>query len=130
MNIELLGYVPFQKAVSYIAASKAGVCPFLRNIHHDTTYANKLFQYMALGKPAIVSDCPSQVNVIKESHCGLIFKAGNVNELIDRITELRENKELYNSLSENARISVKEKYHYKIAERSLLEAYKKIKNEN
>ncbi|MDZ7741829.1 MAG: glycosyltransferase family 4 protein [Bacteroidota bacterium] len=129
-NIELLGYVPFQKAVSYIAASKAGVCPFLRNIHHDTTYANKLFQYMALGKPPIVSDCPSQVNVIKESHAGLIFKAGNVNELVDRISALKKDKKLYDSLSDNARTSVREKYHYKTAERNLLEAYKKIENEN
>ena len=48
-------------------ASAVCISPLLRNLHHDTTYANKIFQYMALAKPLLVSDATAQKNIILEA---------------------------------------------------------------
>ena len=45
---------------SYIKAAHLGVSPLHNNLHHHTTYANKLFQYMSLGCPLICSDVEAQ----------------------------------------------------------------------
>jgi len=70
---------------SYIKASDIGLSPLHRNAHHDTTYANKIFQYMAFDLPVIVSDCPAQANVIRKEKSGLIHEAGNAADLAEKI---------------------------------------------
>ena len=124
-NIEFLGWVPLGEAVSYIKASKIGICPFLRNTHHDTTYANKMFQYMAYGKPVIVSDCTSQKNLIENEECGLVFEAGNANDLAKKILEMKQSSK-YKELSKNASNAVLKKYNWKNAARQLITLYREL----
>ena len=108
-NVELTGYLPFNTIVSYIKAAKIGLCPFLRNIHHDTTFANKLFQIMFFHKPVIVSDCPSQEKVVREEKCGLVYKAGDPEALKDAIIEI-DNPEKLHELGSNGYKAVIRKY--------------------
>ncbi|MEA2096429.1 MAG: glycosyltransferase, partial [Candidatus Cloacimonadota bacterium] len=124
-NIELMGWIPFNKAVSYIKASKIGLCPFLRNIHHDTTYANKMFQYMAYGKPIIVSDCTSQKNLIKKEECGSVFKAENAEDLATKIIAMEQSPK-YNEMSDNSFNAVINKYNWKSAAKQLIIIYQEL----
>jgi len=125
LNIELTGWVPFNKAVSYIKASKIGLCPFLRNIHHDTTYSNKMFQYMAYGKPLIVSDCTSQKNLIEKEECGLVFKAGNADDLAAKILIMKQNPK-YKELSDNVSNAIINKYNWQNASEQLIALYQEL----
>jgi len=127
-NIELTGEMPIEKAVSYFKAANVGVCPFLRNIHHDTTYANKLFQYMAFAKPVVVSNCTSQVNVINESDCGLVHEAGNASDMVEKILTL-ENPEVYAQMGKNAIEAVKLKYNFDVSKQKLVNLYNKLSDE-
>ena len=110
-NIELMGWITFDKAVSYIKISKIGLCPFLRNIHHDTTYANKMFQYMAYRIPVIASDCTSQKNLIENEECGSVFKAGNAADLAKKIIAMKQSPK-YNEMSDNSYNAVINKYNW------------------
>ncbi len=127
-NIELTGFLPMEKALQYFTIGKIGICPFHRNIHHDTTYANKLFQYMAFGLPAIVSDCPAQANVINESESGLVFKAEDTEDFIAKIKKM-DDTAFYEKLSKNALESVKSKYNFDVSKMKLLKLYERISNE-
>ena len=121
-NVTFTGWLPPAEAMKLIRNADAGICPFLRNIHHDTTYANKMFQYMALGKPVIVSDCTAQANFVKKENCGLVFEAGNNDDLCDRIIKLTSRNE-YEPLSRNASACVTEKYNWENYGRRLIELY-------
>jgi len=124
-NITLTGWIPVSEAIKYIHVSKVGLCPFLRNIHHDTTYANKMFQYMALGKPVIVSNCTSQSNFVKKESSGLIFEADNYKELSDCIIKLT-NKQLYEELSRNALNCIEHKYNWENSGKRLTDMYSEL----
>lgn len=124
-NITLTGWIPLAKAINYIKHSKVGLCPFLRNIHHDTTYANKMFQYMTFGKPVIASDCTAQANVIKHENCGLVFEAGNSEQLLNCILKIN-NQEVYNQFQQNAERSVLQKYNWEISGKELVKAYSNL----
>jgi glycosyltransferase involved in cell wall biosynthesis len=113
---------------AYAAGSEIGICPFRRNLHHDTTFANKLFQFMGLGLPLIVSDCPSQVNVIKKYNCGLVFDAENANDLADKILNLYNNKDLRKKLGQNGEKAIREDLHWEITSKSLVDLYHSFKN--
>jgi glycosyltransferase involved in cell wall biosynthesis len=121
-NVTFTGWLPPAEAMKLISLTDTGVCPFLRNIHHDTTYANKMFQYMALGKPVIVSDCTAQANFVMKENCGLVFKAGNADELCDRIIKLSDRSE-YDRLSRNASACVAGKYNWENYGSRLIELY-------
>ena len=125
LNIELIGWVPFNKAVSYIKASKIGLCPFLRNTHHDTTYANKMFQYMAYGRPIIVSDCTSQKNLIEKEECGSVFEAENADDLAKKIIAMKQSPK-YKEMSDNSYNAVINKYNWKNAAEQLITLYQEL----
>ncbi|MEQ8245418.1 glycosyltransferase family 4 protein [Fulvivirga sp.] len=112
---------------SYVEASDGCLSPLKRNPHHDTTFANKLFQYMAMGKPVVVSDSTTQANVVNSENCGLVFEAENERELADQIIKLYEDKELSKQLGANGAAAVKERWNWDITSRDLLKMYVHLK---
>ena len=86
-NVTLTGYLPVPKAMAIISGCDLGVSPLSRNIHHDTTYANKLFQYMFYELALLVSDCPAQANIVKESANGCIHKGDDLQDFCAKIEE-------------------------------------------
>lgn len=121
-NVTFTGWIPVDEAIKLINNSKVGLCPFLRNIHHDTTYANKMFQYMALGKPVLVSNCTAQANFVIKEACGLVFEAGNSLELSNQIIKLTDQSE-YDQLSKNAKNCVYDKYNWETTGSKLIGLY-------
>jgi len=125
-NVTFTGRIPVAEAIKLMNMSNVGLCPFLRNTHHDTTYANKMFQYMALGKPVIVSDCTSQANFVTAESCGMIFRAGDSAELSNKILQLRDQTE-YDRLSTNAKKCVYGKYNWENTGSRLTDLYSSLK---
>ena len=121
-NVELTGYMPIEKAVSYFSAADAGLCPFLRNIHHDTTYSNKRFQFLRYGKPVFVGNCPTQAILVKQNNCGWVFTAGDSKMLKQKIIDLK-NKKTYKELSDNSLVCVKDKFNTSVADNELIKVY-------
>ncbi len=128
-NIELTGYLQFDKFISYVKASQVGLCPFLKNIHHDTTYANKMFQTMFFGKPIIASNCTSQENLLTKENAGLIFNSGDAEDFAKQILELKRDENLYSQMSKNARYSVINNYNSDVGNETLLKLYKSIEKQ-
>ena len=108
---------------SYVRASSICISPLKRNKHHDTTFANKLFQYMAMGKPVIVSDCTTQANLILEENCGLVFKAGEEQSLVEQIIRLYNDPALASKLGENGKAAVMERWNWDVTSQDLIKLY-------
>lgn len=113
--VDFLGWQDLKLFPSFIAASDICISPLKRNLHHDTTYANKIFQYMAMGKPLVVSDCPSQANLVSEENCGLIHKADDSEDLADKIYCLFKNESLLKEMGERGKEAILTKYSWEIA---------------
>lgn len=67
------------------------------------TFGNVVLEAMASGIPVIGADAGGVKEIIKHGVNGLKFKARNVNELINSMTELIKNKDLRNTLKINGR---------------------------
>lgn len=108
---------------SYIKASSVCISPLHRNLHHDTTYANKLFQYMSLGKPLLVSDAIAQKNIVEQANSGLIHEAENSSDFVENILEFYKNKNLQKELGNNGKLFIKNKFHWEITSEELINLY-------
>ncbi|MEP2025930.1 MAG: glycosyltransferase family 4 protein [Reichenbachiella sp.] len=96
----------------YVHLCDVGICPLLRNLHHDTTYANKLFQYAMLGKPILASDSTAQKNLIESESWGLIHQANDSADFAKQLKKLYADTELRTRLGLNGEKSIQEKYNY------------------
>lgn len=121
--VDLMGWQSFELFQSYILSADIGVCPIHRNIHHDTTFANKLFQYMAFGKPVVVSDCPSQANLVRKYSTGLVHQAENSKDFAAQILKLYQDKALYDQMAKNAAQATKNELNWRVLSQQIIKAY-------
>jgi glycosyltransferase involved in cell wall biosynthesis len=124
--VQFEGWQPERLFPSYITGSHICLSPLKRNVHHDTTFANKIFQYMSLGRPTLVSDCTAQAELITDENCGLVHEAGNIESLSNCIIKLFENEKLRESMGENAKAAVINKWNWEFTSLSLVELYKNL----
>lgn len=128
-GLEVDGHVSFEGwqdvslFSSYVEASDVCLSPLKRNPHHDTTFANKLFQYMAMGKPVVVSDSTTQANVVNIEKCGLVFEADNERDFSDKILELYRDSQLSEQMGINGEEAVKQRWNWDITSKDLIDLY-------
>jgi len=74
----------------------------------------KTFEYMASGKAIIAEKTPGICNILRHNYNAYLTELGNVNEIVDGIIKLYDNKNLRFSLGEKAYIDIKKKYNWNI----------------
>jgi glycosyltransferase involved in cell wall biosynthesis len=126
-NIIYTGQVPFDKVASYIKASDVCLVPHNNTEHTNNTIPHKLFQYMLLKKPVIVSSCPPLKEVVEECDCGLVFKSDDYDDLRDKIKDIYDLKDL-EYLGKNGYNYAKLKYHFEEDAKVLINMYKELSN--
>ena len=81
------GFVPLPELVSAIASADAGVVPTKRSAFRDLTHSTKMFDLIAMGRPAIVARTAS-VEAYFDASCFQLFDSGDPRDLARAISEL------------------------------------------
>lgn len=124
--IDFEGWQELSLFPAYISSSSICISPLHRNLHHDTTYANKLFQYMSYGKPLLVSDAIAQKEIIQESKAGLVHLEKDVKDFTMKILDLYRDSKKSKTLGDNGKRFVEEKFSWEITSKSLVKLYEEI----
>jgi len=124
-RVIFLEHQEFNKIPSWIKASDVGLIPHNTNPHTNATVPNKLFQYMCLGKPVVVSDCPPLKRVVESSRSGLVFESGNSVALSAVLSKL-EDEALRKELGANGREAVRQIYNWQKDALKLLRLYQEL----
>ena len=104
-NVNLLGYKPQKDLPLYYQQSDILILPMTGKEVHTIRYAspNKLFEYMASGKPIIASDLISIREILTNNESILLFEPDNSIDLINKIKLLSSNPDFMIKLSKNSR---------------------------
>jgi glycosyltransferase involved in cell wall biosynthesis len=112
---------------SYITASSVGILPVLTNTPQTNfSSPNRLFEYMALGKPVVVSSARSLKRIIEQTESGLVFESGNPDEFADAVIRLYEDKELAARMGKAGLNAAKTKYNWEVEGKKLTELYQEL----
>ncbi|MGM0506240.1 MAG: glycosyltransferase family 4 protein [Bacteroidota bacterium] len=125
-RIQWTGWVPYEALPEQVAEADIGLLPLLRNGHHDTTYANKLFQYMAGGLPVIVSDCPAQEKLVRDEGCGRVHRAGDVGSLAEQIQWMVDHPDERHVMGRRGREAVQLRWNWSVTGRRLMALYESL----
>jgi glycosyltransferase involved in cell wall biosynthesis len=113
-RIHLEGFQPMSKLGSYLAVASVGLSPLVRNVHHDTTHANKLFQFMHGGLPLIVSDCTAQASLVTSTSTGLVHPAGDARALAQAAIHIATHPEEALAMGNRGRAAVAERFNWAV----------------
>ncbi len=121
--VEITGWIDDKLFPSYIHAAKICIVPHTANPFIDTTLPNKLFDYMALGKPVIVADAKPLARIVRECDCGAVFASGSPDDFISAVERVRMR---LNEAGERGKSAVATKYNWHNSSRALREYYNKL----
>jgi glycosyltransferase involved in cell wall biosynthesis len=114
------GFVPIEELLGAIADADAGVVAMRRDAFRDLTHCNKMFDYIALRRPAIVSRTRSVEEYFDES-CFALFESGDADDLARAIRALHADPALGGRLARRA-AEVAEPYRWPHQRRAYLRA--------
>ncbi len=126
-SVEFTGWVDFSLVSSYIAASDVCLVPHYASGHTNTTIPHKLFQYMAMRKPVVVSDCKPLKRIVEECKCGLVFPSENHEKMAEAVIKLYKDVDYARMMGENGRRAVEKKYNWKNEAKKLIKLYETLK---
>lgn len=76
--VDIIGWVSSERVGEFISDSDVCCIPHLSNPHTDNTIPHKIYQYMSLSKPILVSSSAPLARVIIKSQAGVVFDAGDI----------------------------------------------------
>ncbi len=121
--VKFIEWVDFDRVPSYITASKVCIVPQPSNPFIDRTVPHKLFQYMSLSKPVVVSDAKPLARIVRECNCGEVFTSNSAESFAAAIFRIFEGDRKY---GERGRQAVLKKYNWNRSSRELLSLYQQI----
>ena len=125
-SVSLEGWREFSAVPGLIGGSSICVIPHLKSEHTDTTIPNKIFDYMAMGKPIVVSDCEPLQRLVREEQCGVVFRSGDGWDLSRKIIQLLEDKDR-DAYGRNGKRAVELKYNWDIDAKTMIVAIEKLR---
>jgi glycosyltransferase involved in cell wall biosynthesis len=99
-KVFLKGSLPSHEIVPVIARADIGIVPKRADSYGNMAFSTKIFEFMALGVPVIVSDTQIDKYYFDDSNVKF-FKSGDEKNLAEAIFDLAKNPEARNRLVEN-----------------------------
>lgn len=130
-DIMFTGKIPHLEVFKYLNQSCAG---FVLLQPSNWRYVNsepiKIFEYMMTKTAVIASNFPMMKNIVDSSNCGLLVKPDETNEIANAIIKIGQNIENTKQMGINGYNSVLSKYNWNVCEKTLINAYKKLFENN
>jgi glycosyltransferase involved in cell wall biosynthesis len=127
-NIKYLGYIPFSKILCEMAA--ADLIPIFYSsdiLNNKIATPNKLFLAMSFGKPVVVYTGTLTESIVREEDIGFaIDEEHALEELINTVEELRNDKPKVLQIAQNGHRAFEERYNWEVMESRLRQLYKEV----
>jgi glycosyltransferase involved in cell wall biosynthesis len=127
--VDYLGLVPHDEVAALVRGSVAGLTTFLPTPFHLKASPNKLFEYMAMGVPVILSDFPDWRRTFDGVDCGVFVDAADPTAIATAMRDLIRNPERGAELGHNGRKVVEERFNWPVQLDALVGSYRRLKGE-
>ncbi len=121
-RVTFAGWVSADRVAEEIGLCHVGLVPHLRSDHTETTIPHKLFQYMTLGRPVLVSDCRPMARIVREQACGIVHPSGD-DAGMTRCVERLLDPDLRRSLGAAGQAATRARYNWEAEAERLVTFY-------
>ena len=96
-RFHLLPPVAPDQVATFLRSADVGLIPLRHFGSHEMALANKLFEYLHAGVPAVVSDCRAQASFVREHGMGEVHVAGDPASLAAMVAKVLDDPKPYRS---------------------------------
>lgn len=100
-QVKFWGFVPLEEMIARIHRAHVGIVPMRRNVYSDLVHTNKMFEFIAVGKPIIITRTKAVEEYFADS-CLLFFESGDSYDLARAIREVYHDPLRRETLAANA----------------------------
>ncbi len=122
-HVDMIGRVSFEEGQKRIAHSDMGLCLFHLDPHHLNSLPTKMFEYMLLGKPIVVSNFPFWESIVQETRCGVVVDPLSPDAIACAIVNLMKNPKRMKAMGESGRRAVLNHYNWENEGKKLISCY-------
>lgn len=124
--VRLLGRVPPAEVPGVLAAADVVWVPAQETTQYALpTVATKLYEGLAVGLAALVSDLPGRSELVREEDCGVAVPA-TVEGHLGGLTRLSMDRGAVKAMGERGRRAVRERYSWEVVESRLVDFYAEL----
>jgi glycosyltransferase involved in cell wall biosynthesis len=125
-RMQFVGWQDRQGVAQLLSKAQIGLVMLHPIINYLDSYPVKLFEYMAAGLPVIASNFPLWKEIVEGNKCGLTVDPLNPEEIAQAIEYLLDHPKECQTMGENGRRAVTEKYNWEKESEKLLALYERI----
>ena len=100
-SILFTGNIPFRDAIGILKKMNICVLPYSNEPIAKNKSYRKIYEYMAAGKPIVISDADSREKFLKDGENVLMYRAGDSEDLAAKVKLLLNNEGLRGKMSRN-----------------------------
>jgi len=123
-HVKYLGLQPLMNTYGYMKAADIGLAVLQPVSSHLKSQPNKVFEYMACGKPAVLSNFPYWQKLF--SKCALFADPLDPKDIANQIKRLFNDERLRTGLGMQGRKLVEEKFSWETESKKLVAMYDKL----
>lgn len=129
-HVRYLGQLSRQQVLEALQSCQIGIATLLHVNQYSKAgnLATKVYEYMSLGLPVILSDSAYNRKVTDRLHFGLCVDPESPDEIAAAICYLLDHPEEARQMGENGRKAVREEFNWTVEEKTLLRLYEEILN--
>jgi glycosyltransferase involved in cell wall biosynthesis len=117
------GFLPAEDGFNVVGRCHVGLAVLKPIPNYLRSFPTKMFEYMALGLPIIVSDFPMYRTVLEGSECGYLVDPTDVDQVTNALIELIKDPERATQMGQRGRAYVQKHYTWKNEFQHLLNLY-------
>lgn len=102
-NVEIRGPIKNLEAYPVVAQCMVGMALLLPEPNYTKSLPTKMFEYMALGLPVVVSDFPLWKGIVERDEAGFALDPRDTDAVSEAIHSILTDEKRYSALSRNAR---------------------------
>jgi len=125
-NVNELGFLDRKGVSEVLQDSKAGLVTLHPIINYQDALPVKMFEYMVAGIPVISSDIKLWKEIVEGNNCGVCVNPLEPKEIVQAIKYIIDNPIEAQTMGQNGKEAIIEKYNWTIEEKKLYELYEDL----
>jgi len=120
------GYLPAEEGFRIVSRCHVGLAVLMPIANYVRSYPTKMFEYMALGLPIVVSDFPLYREALGDSGCGHLVDPLSLDDVERALADLIADPERARAMGQRGRKHVQEHYSWQNELGNLLRLYERL----
>lgn len=125
-QVDFHGWADRKQVARILASVRAGLVILHPTPKYLDAYPTKMFEYMSVGLPVIVSDFPLWRRIVDEAGCGLLVDPLNPKAIADAMQWILDHPAEAETMGRRGREAVEKHYNWETEAEKLVTLYKKL----